>query len=67
MTMRSLFLLILLIPQRLLKLIPLYPPQTLPLSPAFMYQPLPIRQKEIQARRQEGSPSHWRTTREVPH
>jgi hypothetical protein len=37
MTMCSLFLLILLIPRRLLKLIPLYPPQTHLLSPAFIY------------------------------
>jgi hypothetical protein len=37
MTMRSLFLLILLIPQCLLKLIPLYPPQTRLLSPTFIY------------------------------
>jgi hypothetical protein len=96
MIMRSLFLLILLIPRRLLKLIPpshpqtrllflafIYPPVTFqipscqlsvtlfippltrqlpPQSTSHLYRPLPIRQKEIQAHRQEGSPSYWRTT-----
>jgi hypothetical protein len=88
MIMRSLFLLILLIPWRLLKLIPpsypqthllslafIYPPVTHQLypfrldlkSPCTLYQPLPLYQKEVQARRQKGSPSYWRTTREVSH